>query len=104
MKVIRFNYIIFGTDTKAKSQLDLTDRTTMSITSQVDREYLVRRSMSKGYQYASLSMPPLYTIFVLARRSAGAAPWSLNRMLRATWIGSIAGKWMIHRLDKEKNL
>lgn len=61
-------------------------------TSQVDREYLVRRSMLKGYQFGSLIAPPLYTALVLARRRGGALPWSLNRMLRATWIGGVAGK------------
>ncbi|KAI5124312.1 hypothetical protein M0805_008920 [Coniferiporia weirii] len=59
--------------------------------SSADREYLVRRSMSLGYQYFSLLMPPLYTAVVLSRRKMGAMPWSINRMLRSTWMGGIAG-------------
>ncbi|KIM87615.1 hypothetical protein PILCRDRAFT_815187 [Piloderma croceum F 1598] len=54
-----------------------------------DVEYLTRRSMTKGYQLFSLLTPPLYTAFVLARR--GKSPFSLNRLLRATWIGGVAG-------------
>lgn len=60
--------------------------------SAVDREYLVRCSMAKGYQFTSLLAPTLYTAIVLARRRSGALPWSLNRMLRATWIGGVAGQ------------
>jgi len=54
-----------------------------------DVEYLVRRSMTKGYQLFSLLTPPLYTAFVLARRSR--SQFSLNRLLRATWVGGFAG-------------
>ena len=57
-----------------------------------DREYLIRRSMSKGYQYFSFIMPSFYTCVVLSRRRMGALPWSINRMLRATWIGGAVGK------------
>lgn len=60
--------------------------------SSADREFLVRRSMWKGYQYFSLVMPALYTGFVLSQRRMGAAPWNINRMLRATWIGGLVGK------------
>ena len=60
-------------------------RTVMS----VDVEYLVRRSITKGYQFFSLLTPPLYTAFVLARR--GRSQFSLNRLLRATWVGGVAG-------------
>ena len=59
--------------------------------SAADRDYLIRRSMSTGYQYFSLVMPPLYTGIILARRRMGAKPWSINRMLRATWVGGFAG-------------
>ncbi|THH10273.1 hypothetical protein EW145_g1438 [Phellinidium pouzarii] len=62
-----------------------------SAASSADREYLVRRSMSIGYQYFSLLMPPLYTAIVLSRRKMGTMPWSINRMLRATWAGGMAG-------------
>ncbi|KAL5511757.1 hypothetical protein ACEPAH_4975 [Sanghuangporus vaninii] len=59
--------------------------------SAADRDYLIRRSMFTGYQYFNLLMPPLYTGLVLSRRRVGAKPWSINRMLRATWMGGIAG-------------
>jgi hypothetical protein len=54
-----------------------------------DVEYLIRRSMTKGYQLFSLLTPPLYTAFVLARR--GRSQFSINRFLRATWLGGAAG-------------
>jgi hypothetical protein len=54
-----------------------------------DVEYLVRRKMTKGYQLFSLLTPPLYTAFVLARR--GRSQFSMNRFLRATWVGGVAG-------------
>ncbi|KAH8117212.1 hypothetical protein DFH11DRAFT_988577 [Phellopilus nigrolimitatus] len=62
-----------------------------TVASSADREYLIRRSMSIGYQYFSLLMPPLYTAVVLSRRRMGAMPWSINRMLRASWIGGAVG-------------
>ncbi|EJD05714.1 uncharacterized protein FOMMEDRAFT_78337 [Fomitiporia mediterranea MF3/22] len=62
-----------------------------AVASAADRDYLIRQSMSTGYQYFSLLMPPLYTAVVLSRRRMGALPWSINRMLRATWIGGAAG-------------
>jgi hypothetical protein len=54
-----------------------------------DTEYLVRRGMTKGYQWASLLAPPAYAAFVLTQR--GRAHFSLNRLLRATWVGGAAG-------------
>lgn len=54
-----------------------------------DVEYMVRRGMTKGYQLASVLTPPLYTAFVLTRR--GRAQFSINRLLRATWLGGAAG-------------
>ncbi|KAG6379247.1 hypothetical protein JVT61DRAFT_11696 [Boletus reticuloceps] len=50
-----------------------------------DVEFLVRRSMTKGYQLFSLLTPPAYVAFVLARK--GRAQFSINRFLRATWVG-----------------
>lgn len=67
------------------------DPISIAAASAADREFLVRRSMSIGYQYFSLLMPPLYTAVVLSRRRMGAQPWAIGRMLRATWIGGIAG-------------
>ncbi|PAV23529.1 RNA polymerase III subunit RPC82 helix-turn-helix domain-containing [Pyrrhoderma noxium] len=63
----------------------------LTAASAADREFLVRRSMTIGYQYFSLLMPPLYTFVVLSRRKLGAQPWAIGRMLRATWLGGIAG-------------
>ncbi|KAG9318121.1 hypothetical protein JVU11DRAFT_188 [Chiua virens] len=54
-----------------------------------DVEFLVRRSMTKGYRLFSLLTPPAYTAFVLVRK--GRAHFSINRFLRATWIGGAAG-------------
>ncbi|TEB36009.1 hypothetical protein FA13DRAFT_1787463 [Coprinellus micaceus] len=54
-----------------------------------DTNYLVRLSMNTGYQIMSLLTPPVYTAFVLARR--GRSAWSLNRTLRATWVGGLGG-------------
>lgn len=55
-----------------------------------DVEYLVRRSMTKGYQLFSLLTPSIYTAFVLSRR--GRSHFTVNRFLRATWIGGAAGE------------
>jgi hypothetical protein len=49
-----------------------------------DTEYLVRRGMTKGYEYASLLAPPAYIAFILARR--GRAHLSVNNMLRTTCL------------------
>ena len=66
----------------------MTDREHKMMVS-ADVEYLVRRGMTKGYQLFSLLTPPLYTAFVLARR--GRSQFSVNRFLRATWLGGAAG-------------
>ncbi|EPQ58250.1 hypothetical protein GLOTRDRAFT_36507 [Gloeophyllum trabeum ATCC 11539] len=55
----------------------------------VDTEVLVRRSMTKGYQLFSLLTPPVYAATVLYKR--GRAHFSVNRFLRATWIGGAIG-------------
>lgn len=54
-----------------------------------DVEFLVRRGMTKGYQLMSLLTPPLYATFALSRY--GRAQFSVNRLLRATWVGGVAG-------------
>ncbi|KZP23684.1 hypothetical protein FIBSPDRAFT_858276 [Athelia psychrophila] len=54
-----------------------------------DVEYMVRRGMTKGYQLLSVLTPPLYTALFLTRR--GRAHFSINRLLRATWLGGAAG-------------
>lgn len=55
-----------------------------------DVEYMVRRGMTKGYQLTSLLTPPIYTALVLTRR--GRAHFSVNKLLRATWLGGAAGE------------
>jgi len=55
-----------------------------------DREYLVRHAMTTGYQWSSLLVPPVYIAYVLARR--GRVAFSINRILRATWVGGLGGK------------
>ncbi|KAH7910161.1 hypothetical protein BJ138DRAFT_1009370 [Hygrophoropsis aurantiaca] len=54
-----------------------------------DTEVLVRRSMTKGYEIFSLLTPPIYTAFIVARK--GRSQFKVNRLLRATWLGSVAG-------------
>ena len=62
----------------------------MSVSSPAkDTEFLIRHSMFKGYQALSLLTPPLYTIITLCRR--GRQGFTVNRLLRATWIGGGAG-------------
>lgn len=55
-----------------------------------DVQFLVRRSMTKGYELFSLLTPPAYAAFVLARK--GRAQFSINHFLRATWVGGAVGK------------
>ncbi|KAF9234767.1 hypothetical protein BU15DRAFT_89837 [Melanogaster broomeanus] len=55
----------------------------------VDTQFLVRRSMTKGYEFFSLLTPPAYTAFILARK--GRAHFTINRFLRATWVGGAVG-------------
>ena len=55
-----------------------------------DVDFLVRKAMNTGFQVFSLITPAAYTAFVIARK--GRAAWSLNRTLRATWLGGIGGK------------
>ena len=62
----------------------------MSVSSPAeDTEFLIRHAMLKGYQAFSLFTPPLYTIITLYRR--GRQGFSVNRLLRATWIGGGVG-------------
>ena len=53
-----------------------------------DAEYLIRQLMTTGYQWSSLIVPPVYIAYVLRRRGA----LSINRVLRATWVGGLSGK------------
>ncbi|EGN96166.1 hypothetical protein SERLA73DRAFT_76156 [Serpula lacrymans var. lacrymans S7.3] len=54
-----------------------------------DTEVLIRRSMTKGYELFSLLTPPIYTAFILARKGRGH--FTINRLLRATWLGGAVG-------------
>ncbi|KAH9997533.1 hypothetical protein BJV77DRAFT_1065153 [Russula vinacea] len=54
-----------------------------------DTQYLVRRSMTKGYHLFSILTPPIYIGFILYRK--GRAHFTVNRLLRATWLGGVAG-------------
>ncbi|KAF5387158.1 hypothetical protein D9615_001692 [Tricholomella constricta] len=54
-----------------------------------DVEYLVRNAMTNGYQISSLLAPPVYAAFLLAKRGRGTL--SINHLLRATWLGGLAG-------------
>ena len=54
-----------------------------------DTEFFVRRGMTKGYQFLSLLTPPLYVAFAISRY--GRSHVSVNRILRATWVGGSAG-------------
>jgi hypothetical protein len=56
-----------------------------------DTQYLVRRSMTKGYHLFSILTPPIYIGFVLYRK--GRAHFTVNRLLRATWLGGVAGMY-----------
>ena len=54
-----------------------------------DVEYFVRRGMTKGYQLLSLLTPPVYAVFAVTRY--GRSHLSVNRILRATWMGGSLG-------------
>src|SRR5713226_3681700 len=58
-----------------------------------DTQYLVRRSMTKGYQLFSILTPPVYIGFSLFRKTSSYI--TVNRLLRATLLGGVAG--MCHR-------
>ena len=55
-----------------------------------DTEYLVRRSATKGYQLFSILTPPLYAGISIFRKGRGHL--TVNRLLRATWLGGAAGE------------
>lgn len=61
----------------------------MSLAHAADTEYLVRQAMNSGYQWSSLLVPPAYIVYTIARKGRGAL--SLNRFLRATWLGGLGG-------------
>jgi len=52
-----------------------------------DYNAVIRHSALKGYQTFSLITPPVYIVASLVRRR----PFYINRLLRATWVGGVAG-------------
>ncbi|EAU88386.2 hypothetical protein CC1G_05152 [Coprinopsis cinerea okayama7 len=74
------------TNDRVKMATEVSER---ALAHEADTEFLVRKSMNTGYQVLSLLTPPAYTAFVIARR--GRSAWSLNRTLRATWVGGLTG-------------
>ncbi|KAI0747876.1 hypothetical protein C8Q80DRAFT_1168886 [Daedaleopsis nitida] len=70
----------------------MTDNFTVAATTQAhdaDIEFFVRRGMTKGYQLLSFLTPPVYAVFAMTRY--GRSHLSVNRILRATWIGGSLG-------------
>ena len=63
----------------------------MATTYAVDTSYLVGQAMSTGYQWTSLVVPPAYIASMIARRGRANHGLSLNKILRATWIGGLCG-------------
>ncbi|KAG2115203.1 uncharacterized protein F5147DRAFT_412688 [Suillus discolor] len=61
----------------------------LSGTHATDMEVLMRRGMTKGYEVFSLLTPPAYAAFVLLRKGKGH--FTVNRFLRATWVGGAVG-------------
>ena len=73
---------------------DMTDNFAVAATPQAhdaDIEFFVRRGMTKGYQLLSLLTPPVYAVFAVSRY--GRSHLSVNRILRATWMGGSAGAY-----------
>ncbi|KAF9470243.1 hypothetical protein BDN70DRAFT_889199 [Pholiota conissans] len=62
---------------------------TLSEVRAADVEYLVRQTMYTGYQWSSLIAPPAYIVYIIARKGRGDL--SINKILRATWIGGFSG-------------
>lgn len=54
-----------------------------------DTEFFVRRGMTKGYELVSLLAPPAYAAFAISRY--GRSHVTVNRLLRATWVGGSVG-------------
>ena len=84
----------------------MSDNFTVAATPQAhnaDIEFFVRRGMTKGYQLLSLLAPPVYTVFAVSRY--GRSHLSVNRLLRATWMGGslgmslVPGLWRVARGD-----
>ncbi|KAH9901136.1 hypothetical protein C8Q73DRAFT_786534 [Cubamyces lactineus] len=70
----------------------MTDNFTVAATPQAhaaDIEFFVRKGMTKGYQLLSLLTPPAYAVFAMTRY--GRSHLSVNRVLRATWVGGTVG-------------
>lgn len=57
-----------------------------------DLAYMVREGAESGYRAFSILTPPAYLAFILYRRGRGA--FSINRLLRATWVGGAGGAYV----------
>ncbi|KAJ3787860.1 hypothetical protein GGU10DRAFT_347723 [Lentinula aff. detonsa] len=58
-------------------------------THSADTEYLIRKGSNTGYRILSLLTPPAYAAYILVRHGRGS--FSINGLLRSTWIGGLAG-------------
>lgn len=63
----------------------------MSADEVYSRDYndVVKNAAQTGWQVASLAVPPFYVALTIARR--GRSALTLNSVMRAQWIGGIAG-------------
>ena len=61
-----------------------------------DTDYLIGRAMIKGNHILSIITPPIYIGFYLFRKRSSHI--TVNRVLRATWLGGFAG--MHHRTSQ----
>lgn len=84
-----FNLLLFSTGFYPGFTMSEQQTVSAEVARSVDTEYLVRKSMTSGYHIFSLLAPPAYLAFTLSRY--GRNSFSLNRLLRATWIGGGAG-------------
>ncbi|KAH0584108.1 hypothetical protein H2248_009677 [Termitomyces sp. 'cryptogamus'] len=62
----------------------------MTTSRSADTEYLVRNAMTTGYHVSSLLATPFYLLYAFSARGRGS--FSINRLLRATWVGGLGGK------------
>ncbi|KAG5718663.1 hypothetical protein E4T56_gene16623 [Termitomyces sp. T112] len=61
----------------------------MTTSRSADTEYLVRNAMTTGYHVSSLLATPFYLLYAFSARGRGS--FSINRLLRATWVGGLGG-------------
>lgn len=88
-------YSRFENDSELEKQQRMADGVLLFDPTQAhaaDTEFFVRRGMTKGYQLLSLLAPPAYAAFAISRY--GRSHLNMNRLLRATWVGSSVGESM----------